>query len=138
MKARRWLLGILAVILSAAFISGVVAHGSAGTQMSIYSFVAWPVYLLTYAWMKEDAQARGSVPPPGAIPLIPVLLPIAAGLPKLTRLAHRERRASRPSCLYRNPSFVPPSSSWSREGSTDGTSCGESAKRPPFSWRWVP
>ena len=76
-KARRWLLGILAVILSAAFISGVVAHGSASTQMSIYSFAAWPVYLLTYAWMKEDARARGSAPPPGAIPLIPVLLPIA-------------------------------------------------------------
>jgi hypothetical protein len=77
MKARRWLLGILAVILSAAFISGVVAHGSAGTQMSIYGFAAWPVYLLTYSWMKEDARARGSAPPPGAIPLIPVLLPIA-------------------------------------------------------------
>jgi hypothetical protein len=76
-KARRWLLGILAVILSAAFISGVVAHGSPSTQMSIYSFAAWPVYLLTYAWMKEDARARGSAPPPGAIPLIPVLLPIA-------------------------------------------------------------
>jgi hypothetical protein len=76
-KARCWLLGILAVILSAAFISGVVAHGSASTQMSIYSFAAWPVYLLTYAWMKEDARARGSAPPPGAIPLIPVLLPIA-------------------------------------------------------------
>lgn len=76
-KARRWLLGILAVILSAAFISGVVAHGSASTQMSIYSVAAWPVYLLTYAWMNADARARGSAPPPGAIPLIPVLLPIA-------------------------------------------------------------
>jgi hypothetical protein len=77
MKAQRWLLGILTVILSAAFISGVVADGSAGTQMSIYSVAAWPVYLLTYAWMKADARARGSAPPPGAIPLIPVLLPIA-------------------------------------------------------------
>src|SRR5882757_2220163 len=77
MNARRWLLGILTVILSAAFISGVVADGSAGTQMSIYSVAAWPVYLLTYAWMKADARARGSAPPPGAIPLIPVLLPIA-------------------------------------------------------------
>jgi hypothetical protein len=76
-KARRWLFGILAVILSAAFISGVVAHGSANIQMSIYSFAAWPVYMLTYAWMKADARARGSAPPPGAIPLIPVLLPIA-------------------------------------------------------------
>ena len=76
-EARRWLCGILAVILSTAFISGVVAHGSAGTQMSIYSIAAWPVYVLTYAWMKADARARGSVPPPGAIPLIPVLLPIA-------------------------------------------------------------
>ena len=75
--ARRWLLGILAVISGAALISGVVAHGSAGTQMSIYSAAAWPVYVLTYAWMKADARARGSVPPPGAIPLIPVLLPIA-------------------------------------------------------------
>jgi hypothetical protein len=77
MKARRWLLGILTVILSAAFTSGVVADGSASTQMSIYSVAAWPVYLLTYAWMKADARARGSAPPPGAIPLIPVLLPIA-------------------------------------------------------------
>ena len=76
-KEWRWPLGILAVILSAAFISGVVAHGSASTQMSIYSFAAWPVYLLTYVWMKADARARGSAPPPGAIPLIPVLLPIA-------------------------------------------------------------
>jgi hypothetical protein len=76
-ESRRWLCGLLAVILSTAFISGVVAHGSAGTQMSIYSVAAWPVYLLTYAWMKADARARGSAPPPGAIPLIPVLLPIA-------------------------------------------------------------
>jgi hypothetical protein len=76
-ESRRWLCGILAVILSAAFTSGVVAHGSAGTQMSIYSVAAWPVYLLTYAWMKADARARGSAPPPGAIPLVPVLLPIA-------------------------------------------------------------
>src|SRR5512140_3605513 len=77
MDARRWLCGILSVILITAFISGVVAHGSVGTQMSIYNAAAWPVYLLTYAWMKSDARARGSVPPPGAIPLIPVLLPIA-------------------------------------------------------------
>jgi hypothetical protein len=77
MEAHRWLLGILAVISGAALISGVAAHGSADTQMSVYSVAAWPVYLLTYAWMKADARARGSTPPPGAIPLIPVLLQIA-------------------------------------------------------------
>ncbi|MBS0421837.1 MAG: hypothetical protein JSR66_29275 [Proteobacteria bacterium] len=77
MEARRWLFGILVVISSAAFISGMVAHGSADTQMSVYSVAAWPVYLLTYAWMKADARARGSTPPPGAIPLIPVLLQVA-------------------------------------------------------------
>jgi hypothetical protein len=75
--ARRWLFGILAVALIAGLISGVVAQGSAATQMSIYSATAWPVYLLTFAWMKADARARGTVPPPGATPLIPVLLPIA-------------------------------------------------------------
>ena len=77
MEALRWLCGILAVIFGAALISGVVAHGSASTQMSIYGGAAWPVYMLTYAWMKADARARGSAPAPGAMPLIPVLLPIA-------------------------------------------------------------
>src|SRR5581483_5576519 len=77
MEADRWLLGILAVISSAAFISGVVAHGSAETQRIVYSTAAWPLYLLTYAWMKADARARGSTPPPGAIPLIPVLPQLA-------------------------------------------------------------
>jgi hypothetical protein len=76
-EARRWLCGILVAILGTAFISGMVAHGSAVAQLSIYSIAAWPLYLLTYAWMKADARARGSVPPPGAIPLIPMLLPIA-------------------------------------------------------------
>jgi hypothetical protein len=33
--------------------------------------------MMDYAWMKADARARGSPPPPGAIPLILVLLPIA-------------------------------------------------------------
>ena len=77
MEAHRWLLAILVSISTMAFLSGVVAHGSAEIQMSIYSFAAWPMYLLTYAWMKADARARGSAPPPGAIPLIPVLLPVA-------------------------------------------------------------
>jgi hypothetical protein len=77
METHRWLLGIFAVISSAACISGAVAHGSVDTQMNVYGVAAWPVYLLTYAWMKADARARGSTPPPGAIPLIPVLLQIA-------------------------------------------------------------
>ena len=75
--AHRWLLGILALILGVAFISGVVAHGSAATQRVIYSVATWPAYLLIYSWMKADARARGSPPPPGAIPLILVLLPVA-------------------------------------------------------------
>ena len=45
--------------------------------MIVYSIAAWPVYVLTYAWMKADARGRDSIPPPGAIPLIAVLLPIA-------------------------------------------------------------
>src|SRR5882757_9710343 len=77
MQAHRWLLGILAVISSAAVISGVIAGESPDVQISVYGVAAWPVYVLTYAWMKADARARGSTPPPGAIPLIPVLLQIA-------------------------------------------------------------
>jgi len=75
--ARRWLLGILTLILGVGFISGVIAHGSAATQRVIYGVATWPMYVLIYAWMKADARARGSPPPPGAIPLILVLLPIA-------------------------------------------------------------
>jgi len=75
--AGRWLLGILALILGAAAISGMVAHGSADTQRLIYGSAIWPMYLLIYSWMKADARARGSPPPPGAIPLILVLLPLA-------------------------------------------------------------
>jgi hypothetical protein len=75
--ARRWLFGILALILGAALISGAVADGSSDTQRAVYATATWPAYLFIYAWMKADARARGSQPPPGAIPLILVLLPIA-------------------------------------------------------------
>ena len=77
MKAQRWLWGVLVVLSSSAVISGIVAHVSADIRMSVYFVAAWPVYVLTYAWMKADARTLGSTPPPGAIPLIPVLLPIA-------------------------------------------------------------
>jgi hypothetical protein len=76
-EPRRWLYAILAVGLSTGFISGVLAHGSPSTQKIIYGIAVWPLCLLTYAWMKADARTRCCAPPPGAIPLIPVLLPIA-------------------------------------------------------------
>lgn len=76
-EAHRWLLGILALFLGVGFISGALADGSADAQKTVYSVASWPTYLLIYAWMKADARARGSPPPPGAIPLIIALLPIA-------------------------------------------------------------
>jgi len=96
--AGRWLLGILAIILGAAVISGMVAHGSADTQRTIYGIAIWPMYLLIYAWMKADSRARGSLPPPGAIPLILVLLPLAVSY-YLLGTRHRWRKVLSVCCL---------------------------------------
>ena len=92
-EARRWLLGILALVLGAAFIAGVVGRESSDTLRIIYSVATWPMFLLIYGWMKADARARGSPPPPGAIPLVPVLLPIAV-LYYLLATRHRWRKVA--------------------------------------------
>jgi hypothetical protein len=77
LSSRAALLAILALLLAMGAASGYFAHGSQVVQACVYGVGAWPLYVLTYLWMKADASARSTAPPPGAAPLIPVLLPIA-------------------------------------------------------------
>jgi hypothetical protein len=77
MSPRSWLVAILIVLLGASGISGYVAHGVLETSRDIYAITAWPLYVLIYCWMKADAKRRSVLPPAGAIPMIPLLLPIA-------------------------------------------------------------
>lgn len=57
--------------------AGWLWHGADSVRRSVYVLAAFPLYALTYGWMKADARERGVSPPAGAIPLIAVLLPIA-------------------------------------------------------------
>jgi hypothetical protein len=75
MTSRSWLIAIALVLLAASGISGYVSHGLGNGDM--YALIAWPVYVLIFCWMKADARRLGVEPPPGAIPMIPLLLPIA-------------------------------------------------------------
>jgi hypothetical protein len=75
MSSRNWLIAIVLLLLAASGASGYVSHGSGNRD--IYTLTAWMLYVLTFGWMKADAKGRSVQPPPGAIPLIPWLLPIA-------------------------------------------------------------
>ena len=77
LKAHHYLIAILGVVLVTAVSAGCLHGGDHGIRTSIYALSAFPVYVLIYLWMKSDARSRSSVAPSGAIPLIPVLLPLA-------------------------------------------------------------
>jgi hypothetical protein len=70
-----WLIAIAFLLLAASAFSGYVSHGTGSRE--IYTVTAWLLYVLSFFWMKADAKQRSVQPPPGAIPLIPWLLPIA-------------------------------------------------------------
>jgi len=95
-SARGWLGAILVLQTVAGSMVGMVADGSAGHERTILIVAAFPLYVFTYLWMKTDSQQRSTVPPPGAIPLVVLALPVAAayyllgtrrGWHKLTALA---------------------------------------------------
>jgi hypothetical protein len=75
MSSRSWLIAIALVLLAAGAASGYISHGEGNRD--VYSLMVWPIYILTYNWMKADAKQRSFEPPPGALPLIPLLLPVA-------------------------------------------------------------
>ena len=73
----RWLLAILATAGVGAVASGYFAHGVAEVQRAAYAATAFPIYIFIYAWMKSDARVRTVETPPGAVPMIPILMPLA-------------------------------------------------------------
>jgi hypothetical protein len=77
MRARHWLILIAALVSLAAIASGLVAHLSPEARPNIYVLMALLLQIFTYCWMKADARERDALPPPGAIPLIAAILPVA-------------------------------------------------------------
>jgi hypothetical protein len=76
--ARAWLGWIWFVVL----VSGVASGSPAAPEPEeaariVLGVVVWPIYILTYLWMKADARERTMAPPAGATPLIVFLLPVA-------------------------------------------------------------
>jgi hypothetical protein len=77
MRASHWLVAIGLLAFTTGLVAGSLGAGSPETWLSVYSGAAWLLYVCIYCWMKADARERSHEPPPGATPLIPVLLPIA-------------------------------------------------------------
>ena len=77
LHARRWLLAILSTVAVGSVGSGYLAHGVVDTQRAVYAAIALPIYILIYAWMKSDARVRAIETPPGVVPMIPMLMPLA-------------------------------------------------------------
>src|SRR5882757_8561235 len=75
MSSRSWLIAIALLLLAASGVSGYVSYGLGSRD--VYALIALPIYVLIYCWMKADARRLSVQPPPGAIPMIPWLLPIA-------------------------------------------------------------
>jgi hypothetical protein len=75
MSSRSWLITIALLLLAAGVASGYASHGEGNRD--VYALMVWPLYVLTYCWMKSDAKRLSVQPPAGAIPMIPLLLPIA-------------------------------------------------------------
>jgi hypothetical protein len=78
-RSRAWLIAIVLLTTVSGLLSGLVlAWGdSPDHQMGIGALTAVPYYVFTFLWMKSDASERGVSPPPGAMPLVIVLLPVA-------------------------------------------------------------
>ena len=95
MSSRSWLIAIALLLLAAGAASGYLSHGAGNRD--VYAFTAWPLYLLTFRWMKADARSRSVHPPPGAIPMIALLLPIA--VPYYLFATRRSWRGAASVCL---------------------------------------
>jgi len=72
MSSRSWLIAIALLLLAASGVSGYVSYGLGSRD--VYAFIALPIYVLIYCWMKADAKRLSVQPPPGAIPMIPLAL----------------------------------------------------------------
>ena len=79
MTARWWLCAILLLMFFVGVASGLFGHGSADARQCAFVCGTIPLYVMSYAWMKSDATARGVAPPPGATALIAVFY--AASIP---------------------------------------------------------
>ncbi len=76
-RAKFWLLAIAVLYALGGFLLGISGSAAYESEVAFTGIVVFPLYVLTYLWMKADAQERSSASPPGAIPLVAVLLPIA-------------------------------------------------------------
>jgi hypothetical protein len=73
-RAKFWLLAIAVLYALGGFLLGISGSAAYESEVAFTGIVVFPLYVLTYLWMKADAQERSSASPPGAIPLVAVLL----------------------------------------------------------------
>ena len=76
-RARSWAIAIVVLYASSGLVVGSVGGGEYELQVAAVSAITFPLYVFTYLWMKADARERGTASPPGAIPLVVGLFPVA-------------------------------------------------------------
>ena len=76
-RAKIWLLAIVVLYALGGFVTGISGSEAYELEVAFATIVVFPLYVFTYLWMKADAEERSIASPPGAIPLVAVLLPIA-------------------------------------------------------------
>lgn len=76
-SARNWILAIVVLYTLGGFLAGLSGAGTYEAELAFGAIAVYPLYVFTYLWMKADARERAVASPPGAIPLVPVLFPIA-------------------------------------------------------------
>jgi len=93
-RARTWLLAIAGLSTLSGLVAGLLSVEDAESSQGAAFLAFLPIYVLTYLWMKADARERATQCPPGAIPLIVGLYPLAVPYHLLaTRLAWRKGTA---------------------------------------------
>lgn len=76
-RARSWVIAIVLLYALGGLVAGSFGVEDFDLQMVAASLITYPLYVLTYLWMKADARERGLDSPAGAIPLVVCLFPVA-------------------------------------------------------------
>ena len=76
-SARTWTFAIILLYTLGGLIVGLAGSSAYESELAFGAIVVVPLYVLTYLWMKADSRERSTPTPPGALPLVVVLLPIA-------------------------------------------------------------
>jgi apolipoprotein N-acyltransferase len=77
-SSRSWSIAIIGLFLVAGAIVGASGDTSGELEVAVSGVGAWPLYVLTYLWIKADARERGITPPPGAVALVVPLFALSA------------------------------------------------------------